>query len=208
MRAADQSGSVASDTQGTGTLRGDGLTGRRALVYLTFCAAVSFTTSLVGERAASEVVAAGGARPPAISATVQMPPAADEGGWRWGGDRNPQHSVERAGSSGRGVNTGTQSLSSVPVPIATDSNGTERVVPAALWSAIVEHFPHHEHAKALSVAHCESRYRTDVVGALGERGVFQVRPEYHGAVPTDVASQVKQAARIQSAHGWRLWACG
>lgn len=61
--------------------------------------------------------------------------------------------------------------------------------------------------EAVAVSYCESRHRPDAVGALGERGAWQVRPEYHGPVPADALGQAEQAYRVWSEAGWGPWSC-
>lgn len=61
--------------------------------------------------------------------------------------------------------------------------------------------------EAVAVSYCESRHRPDAVGALGERGAWQVRPEYHGPVPADALGQAEQAYRVWSEAGWHPWSC-
>lgn len=61
--------------------------------------------------------------------------------------------------------------------------------------------------EALAVARCESRLDSTAVGAYGERGLFQVRPELWGPVPQDPAGQVAQAYAIWEEHGWKPWTC-
>ena len=88
-----------------------------------------------------------------------------------------------------------------PIPEATRPPLTVR--------AIIAHFFPEQPDFAYGVAHCETggTFNPAAVGALGERGIFQVRPEYHGPVPSDVWGQVAQARRIYLAQGWRPWSC-
>jgi hypothetical protein len=95
----------------------------------------------------------------------------------------------------------------VPEPLIVTVTD-QREYPAVtydVWSAIVEAFPPEEWECAAIIAWRESRYQPDAVGALGERGSFQVRPEYHGPVPPDLHGQAQQAAGIVAAHGWKPW---
>jgi hypothetical protein len=109
--------------------------------------------------------------------------------------------VKVAVGAGLGSGVAGERDRSATAPTAIDYTGTERVVPAELWSAVVAYFPPDQRIKAIQVAHCESRFKADAVGALGERGVFQIHP-VHGAVPLQIAAQTQQAARIQAALGW------
>lgn len=68
-------------------------------------------------------------------------------------------------------------------------------------------WPEGEIATVIRVAKCESGWRTTAVGALGEQGLMQVRPEYHGAVPADAVGQLAQALRIWSEQSWQPWSC-
>ena len=54
---------------------------------------------------------------------------------------------------------------------------------------------------------CEARWRTDAVGVLGEQGLAQVRPDYHGAVPPDAWGQIEQLRRLHAQHGPGIWSC-
>ena len=188
MRAADLSGSVASDTQGT-----DGnLSAGRALAYLACCALVGLSIAGIA-RCSAGAVEAVVVRPP--TATVSIAPARAE------------RDVKVAVGAGLGIGVAGERDRSATAPTATEYTGTERVVPAELWSAVVAYFPPDQRIKAIQVAHCESRFKADAVGALGERGVFQIHP-VHGAVPLQIAAQTQQAARIQAALGWSIWSWG
>lgn len=54
---------------------------------------------------------------------------------------------------------------------------------------------------------CESRWMPGAVGALGERGLSQIRPEYHGPVPASVRGQVAKTYVLWEVHGPRIWSC-
>lgn len=57
------------------------------------------------------------------------------------------------------------------------------------------------------MAWCESRLEPGAVGRYGERGLYQVRPEFWGPVPADPVGQVAQAYEIWREHGWGPWSC-
>lgn len=70
-------------------------------------------------------------------------------------------------------------------------------------------------AKALSVAWCESNYNTNVVGAAGERGLFQIHPVHipnlspYGGWDAmfDPSSNIAYAYALYSSSGWGPWTC-
>ena len=77
---------------------------------------------------------------------------------------------------------------------------------AQVWAAVERYFPASEWATAMRVAWCESRYQPWATN--GEHtGVFQVTARFHGAVPSDIDGQVRQAAGIVSREGWGPWSC-
>ena len=76
-----------------------------------------------------------------------------------------------------------------------------------LWGAIETAFPPSQVETAYWIAICESGGDPEAVGAVGEQGIFQVRPEFHGPVPADIYGQAQQAARIVAASGWSPWSC-
>ena len=80
---------------------------------------------------------------------------------------------------------------------------------AEVWAAVQRYFPASEWAAALRVARCESGGTFDpaLVGAAGERGIYQIRPEFWGSVPPDIDGQTAQAASIVARHSWRYWSC-
>jgi len=51
-------------------------------------------------------------------------------------------------------------------------------------------------SEALAVAQVESAFNPKAVGSLGELGLFQVRPEYHGPVSKVIPKQINQAVLI------------
>lgn len=72
-------------------------------------------------------------------------------------------------------------------------------------------------AEAVSVAWCESRHQPLATGALGERGLFQLRPEYHqaradrlfgpGANLYDPYINTATAHSLWLELGWQPWSC-
>ena len=76
-----------------------------------------------------------------------------------------------------------------------------------LWGAIEAAFPPSQVETAYWIAMCESGGDPEAVGAVGEQGIFQVRPEFHGPVPADIYGQAAQAAIIVSEQGWFPWSC-
>jgi len=68
-------------------------------------------------------------------------------------------------------------------------------------------WPADEHETVVAVSWCESRWTPSAVGARGERGVLQVRPEFHGPVPADPLGQLQQAHGIWESQGWSPWSC-
>lgn len=70
-------------------------------------------------------------------------------------------------------------------------------------------------AKALSVAWCESNYNPGVVGAAGERGIFQIHPVHiprlgpYGGWDAmfDPSSNIAYAYALYSSSGWGPWTC-
>ena len=76
-----------------------------------------------------------------------------------------------------------------------------------LRGAIEAAFPPSQVETAYWIAMCESGGDPEAVGALGEQGAWQVRPEFHGPVPADIYGQAQQAARIVAASGWSPWSC-
>lgn len=69
--------------------------------------------------------------------------------------------------------------------------------------------------KALSVAHCESRFVSTAVGGLGERGVFQIHPVHapklgpYGGWDAmfNPEANIAFAYDLYSAAGWAPWSC-
>lgn len=194
------SGSVASDTHGTGALLG-GLTGVRVYIagVVLACAIPLGGMTVSALAGADESVSWGTARP---HDTASVATARTEGS-------SPPLSAGQKVAVGAGTEIPVPTVSwgvAESAPIATDYTGSERVVPAALWSAVVAHFPESERIHALRIAYCESRYKADASNSEGARGLFQVMP-VHGDVPSDVDGQVAQAARIQREHSWSVWDC-
>lgn len=64
-------------------------------------------------------------------------------------------------------------------------------------------------AKVERTAMCESSGQTAAVSPAGYRGLMQVAPWLHGAVPADAVGQLAQAYRVYQAQGWAAWpVCG
>lgn len=68
--------------------------------------------------------------------------------------------------------------------------------------------------EALSVAHCESRYRPEAYNpASGASGVFQIVPYWHswrlrpGESLFDASVNIRIAYELWSESGWRPWEC-
>lgn len=79
---------------------------------------------------------------------------------------------------------------------------------AQVRASVERWFPASEEATAMRVAYCESRdepWAAEPGGA--HHGVFQVADSIWGAVPSDVDSQVRQAAVVWRAGGWGMWSC-
>ena len=95
---------------------------------------------------------------------------------------------------------GSSTASDYPSPVPAPT-------PSTLRAAIEAAFPPSEWERAHRIAMCESGGNPAAIGRLGERGAFQVRPEYHGPVPADLHGQAQQAARIWREQGWRPWSC-
>ena len=74
-------------------------------------------------------------------------------------------------------------------------------------AAVVAEFHPRDWQKAIQVGACESRYDPGAIGALGERGAWQVQPAVWGPVDSDVRLQARQAAAIVAIAGWKPWAC-
>ena len=96
-----------------------------------------------------------------------------------------------------------------PEPIRVQSEAPEPIlVPVTLADLLPEtSWPESEWATVEAVAWCESRWDPSAVGLLGEQGVLQVRPEFHGPVPSDVLGQLEQGYSIWSEYGWTPWSC-
>lgn len=77
---------------------------------------------------------------------------------------------------------------------------------AQVRAAVEANFPPSEWATAMAIAYRESRYQPWAVEPGGQHfGVFQVDPSLHGAVPSDIAGQVAQAAALWRRAGWQPW---
>lgn len=87
------------------------------------------------------------------------------------------------------------------------------------WHAdlVAEHFPPEQVPTALRVMACESKGDPGATGTLGERGLFQIRPElwqyladllfWPGASLYDPEVNVATAAAIWKVLGWSAWSC-
>ena len=74
---------------------------------------------------------------------------------------------------------------------------TVRVLTVEQWRALLA-FPAEARWEMARIATCESGFRTDVVGALGEVGPWQIHP-IHGVVPSDLAGNAAVAAALLAA---------
>lgn len=122
-------------------------------------------------------------------------------------------SLAPAGASDAEVGAGRSSaaLTSGPAPSATPHQLTVEatLTEAEVYGLALDVSGSAEWARqATAVSWCESRWRTDVVGAAGERGMYQVLPRYHGRVPTDALGQTVQAYALWQQAGWSPWSCG
>ena len=88
-------------------------------------------------------------------------------------------------------------------------SAAEGSLEAEVWAAIQVYFSASEWATAMRVARCESGGTFDpaIVGAHGERGIYQIRPEFWGSVPPDIDGQTAMAASIVARHFWIPWSC-
>ena len=138
-----------------------------------------------------------------------IPPAAEVGVAPQSGDAlRPSVGVTNAGSTPAPSATETATVvATALVAEPTTKDEATDFYHGDLWDAVVAAFPPSEQATAYRVAMCESRGDPDVVGRFGELGAWQVRPEFHGAVPADLYGQSQQASRIVSEHGWTIWSC-
>ena len=103
--------------------------------------------------------------------------------------------------------TGYKPAVEEPEPIRVQSEAPI-LVPVTLAALLPEtSWPESEWETVEAVAWCESRWDPSAVGLLGEQGVLQVRPEFHGPVPPDVLGQLEQGYGIWSEYGWQPWAC-
>jgi soluble lytic murein transglycosylase-like protein len=70
-------------------------------------------------------------------------------------------------------------------------------------------------SKALSVVQCESNFNPGVVGAAGERGLFQIHPVHIQYLAPfggwdamfDPAANIAYAHNLYSQQGWGPWTC-
>lgn len=67
--------------------------------------------------------------------------------------------------------------------------------PQELWSTVER------------VIQCESSGNAGAVGPLGHRGLMQVDPDLHGAVPGDAVGQLAQGYDVYKQQGWGAWEC-
>ena len=89
-----------------------------------------------------------------------------------------------------------------PEPVRVQSE-VPILVPVTLADLLPEtSWPESEWETVEAVSWCESRWDPSAVGLLGEQGVLQVRPEFHGPVPPDVLGQLEQGYDIWSEYGW------
>jgi hypothetical protein len=113
------------------------------------------------------------------------------------------------GAVNSGANAGSTPAPSATPIVRASSQAPTAGLEAEVWAAVQVYFPASEWANAMAVSSCETggTFNPGAIGAHGEEGVFQVRGIYHGSVPSDIAGQVQQAARIQSEQGWGPWSC-
>jgi hypothetical protein len=50
--------------------------------------------------------------------------------------------------------------------------------------------------EVLALAELESSFNKNAIGAVGEKGLFQIRPEYYGKVPKTVQGQTEQVLEV------------
>jgi hypothetical protein len=82
---------------------------------------------------------------------------------------------------------------------------------------IAAYFPPEQIDTAIAVMSCESRGEVGAVGLVGERGLFQIRPEFHqwradrlfwrGASLFHPEVNIAVAADLWADAGWRPWSC-
>lgn len=90
-----------------------------------------------------------------------------------------------------------------------------RPEPAGTYGAMIREVFGPDGAVALRIAVCESGLDPNMIGRLGEVGLFQIRPEFHGwrvgAVGgsnlADPATNIRVAKHLFDEQGWRPWSC-
>ena len=61
--------------------------------------------------------------------------------------------------------------------------------------------------EATEVSFCESSWRTDAVGALGEWGLLQIHPIHQLPRVRGAEAQLRQAYGLWQRDGWGAWSC-
>lgn len=72
------------------------------------------------------------------------------------------------------------------------------------WRAVLVFPEEYQYAMA-RIGWCESKFDTNAIGYYGERGAWQVRPEFWGEVPPDLIGQARQASLIVQQWGTEPW---
>jgi len=96
-------------------------------------------------------------------------------------------------------------------PIAAAGLGLSTPPNVEMWRAEVERYPWPVH-EAMAVLRCESGGNPLARGAVGEAGLFQLRPEYHawraqGGDLYDGPANIMAAYSLYADQGWRPWSC-
>ena len=124
------------------------------------------------------------------------------------GESPPDEATVEAGAVTRPASTVvTQALAATPGGQAVRGEGlTSYKAEARYWIGV--YFPGQE-AMAYRVASCETggTFNPGAVGLAGEQGIYQIRSEFWGSVPPDIAGQTAMAASIVARYGWSPWAC-
>lgn len=69
-------------------------------------------------------------------------------------------------------------------------------------------WPHETREAALQVAWCESRWRPDATGAVGEMSLWQIHPRWHADATYDPVGNARAALRISDGgRNWWAWTC-
>lgn len=102
--------------------------------------------------------------------------------------------------------TVTQPLrTAIPAPRATESPYS---APTSIEAALaLTSWPRALWPTVLRIVACESGGLTTAVSPGGHRGLMQVDPRLHGAVPSDPVGQLEQAYGVYLQQGWGAWSC-